>query len=105
MTFKIKRGDLEPPLEISCTRDGTSVDLTNADSVHVVLAHSVSGETPVRREASGTADGKVVMAWQAEDTDVVGIINVEVEVTWPGGRPETFPDDDYLAVEVVPDLG
>jgi hypothetical protein len=45
------------------------------------------------------------MDWQAPDTAVPGDLYVEVEVTWPGSKPQTFPPDDYEVVEVMQDLG
>lgn len=101
---QIKRGDLEPELEIALTRDGAPVDLTPAQSVNVVMLPRARGAA-VRRIATGGATGVVKMPWVAGDTDAPGLIDLEVEVTWPVDRPETFPEDGYLTVEVVPDLG
>src|SRR3954452_10697560 len=99
--FKIKRGDLEPPLEIDCTRDGQPVDLTGAETVHVILRPRAFGATSLRRAATGDADGLVTMPWQSGDTAVVGLMDGEVEAAWVTGRPETFPGESYFQVEVV----
>lgn len=101
MTLEIKRGDTLPPLTITLTDDG-AVDLTAAQSIRVIGTRA--GVEVFDRTATGDAAGVVVMDFQTGDTDTVGRILVEVEVTWDDGV-QTFPPDTYLAVDVTPDLG
>ena len=98
----MKRGDTRPALTITCL-DGTSpVDLTNAIQVRVI--GSRRGTQIFDTTTTGTAEGVVVRAWEPEDTDETGVINVEVEVTWADTTVQTFPAERYLTVEVKPDL-
>lgn len=101
--ISLKRGDLEPPLEILCTDDEVPVDLSLAASIRVIGARS--GIKVIDQSASGSSAGVVLYNWQAGDTDLEGVIDLEVEVTWAGNRKQTFPANSYLSVRIIPDLG
>lgn len=85
-------GDLEPDLEVELSSTDDDVDVSTATSVRILGKRR--GELIFDRPPSDTevVDGKsvVTMVWQAGDTDEVGQIQIEVEVTWPGVRPQTF---------------
>lgn len=107
MTYRIKQHDLEPPLVIDVS--GSAGDLTGVESWKVI---GKRGTTVVFTDTSpdhvvGTPPTSAVIThtWQPGETDVPGVINIEVEATWPGGRPQTFPADSYNIVNVIPDLG
>lgn len=105
MTDKIKRGDLLPAWQATLTDAGSPVDLSAATSIRV-LGHR-DGALVISRTIAGpySTVGVVTMPWEAADTAAVGTIQFEVEVTWPGSRPQTFPPDDYLPTRVYQDLG
>lgn len=102
-TLSLKQHDTRPGLMITCTDSGQPVDLTQATSVKVI--GSLEGLVLFSEATTGTAEGVVTRAWTVQDTGTAGTILVEVEATWPGGAVQTFPADDYLRVEVMPDLG
>lgn len=108
MVLYVKRGDLEPSVSAVLDDAGTLVDLTAATSVRFVMTSS-TGVVKVNRamtKGNQTTDpGLVTMAWQTADTDTAGTYRGEVEVTWPGSRPQTFPGDGYLNILILPDLG
>lgn len=107
-TMTIKRGDLLPALTITLTDgvdangDPVPVDLTPATTVRVI--GFLDNSLLFNRGVTGNAQGVVTMPWQAGDTDVAGDIYLEVEVTWPGSLPQTFPPDGYEVVHVMQDL-
>lgn len=109
MTDKIKRGDLLPQWRATLfdgdPKPGNEVDLSPATAV--VIIGVLDGVRIIDRRAATTfnASGEVTMDWQAADTDTPGVIAFEVEVMWPGGKPQTFPVDDYLFTTVYEDLG
>lgn len=122
--FKIKQHDLETPLRIRLTDtdpdDPTEqrqipVDLTAAVKVTVIGQHQADLNSHFEHEVTGSgADGVVVMPWSVGDTDVAGVIDVEVQVDWPGTppRPQTFPNGSsklnpsgYMTVIIQEDLG
>lgn len=97
------RGDLKPDLSITLTDAGLPQPLTDALSAKVTAVQG--GSTLFSRPAtiSDTDMGLVVMEWLPGDTDQVGVVKVEVEVMWPGNKPQTFRPDDV--VTIVADYG
>lgn len=107
--MRIKRGDLLPALTATLTDTiagvVTPVNLTTATSIRVIGRRESATVNLFDRAVTGGADGKVTMAWQAGDTSVSGRIYIEVEVMWPGSKPQTFPPSSQLVVRVEDDLG
>lgn len=95
--MKMYRNDLKPDLELTLTDGTTPVDLTVATSVRVIGIKD--GVILINRTVTGTAEGVVTMQWQAADTAKVGRIEVEVEVTWPGSKPQTFRPASAVDIE------
>lgn len=86
------------------------VDLTVATGVRFLLRSRSSASTPLIAAAATKEDqvanaGWVHYDWQTGDTASPGLYFAEVEVTWPGGKTQTFPADGYGTVSVVSDLG
>ena len=101
--LEIKRGDLMPPLTGIITDNGDPVNGTTAVLARVIAWRD--GALLFRRPVTIGADGTWTMPWVEGDTDQVGDLLIEVEVTWPGTRPQTFPGDGYETVRVHQDLG
>lgn len=101
--LEMKQHDLLPAVTITLTDGATPVDLTGAASIKVIAARY--GVPAFTRAVTGSDVGVIVMPWQVGDTAVAGSIDLEVEVTWPGAKPQTFPARGYLRVEILPDLG
>lgn len=98
---KIRRGNLAPPLEITVTDDGVPIDLTEATSVTV--AGVMDGEKIIDRPATSVTElGIVTLDFLPADTLNPGIIVLEVEIMWPGNKPQAVPVTGRLIVE--PDL-
>ncbi|QNN52490.1 hypothetical protein [Nocardioides mesophilus] len=105
MTDNIKRGDLLPPWQATLTDAGAPIDLTTASSVKVLFLKPGDSVATSRAATSADAAGVVKMDWLPGDTDVVGDLVAEVEVTWPGSKPQTFPPGDYLVTRIYQDMG
>lgn len=90
--MRMGTGDLEPDLEVTLY----GVDATAAESIRV-LGRRADNDIIFDRVPTTTTlvgdDTKVTMAWQVGDTDEKGRIQIEVEVTWPMARPQTFRPD------------
>jgi hypothetical protein len=107
-TPNIKKGSLLPSFTCDLTSGGAVVDLTPATQpVHVILWRN----NVLLRDASVTitaptelSNGVVTMPWQAGDVDTVADLYVEVVVTWPGAKPQKFPDEGWMVVHVTRDL-
>lgn len=106
MTYRIKQHDLEPPLVIDVS--GSAGDLNGVESWKVIgkrgSTEVFSDDAPEKVVNSPTS-ATITHNWVDGETDTTGVINIEVEATWPGGRPQTFPPDSYNIVNVMPDLG
>lgn len=108
-TVYLKAGDLAPKLELTLTdgRSGTAVDLTTAESVTLVMTDR-SGTIVVDHldmDVIDAAAGEIERDWLAGETDTPGVYRAEVEVTWPGPKPQTFPAQGHLTVAIEGDLG
>lgn len=109
MTLEMKRGDLEPDLVLTAT------DAANVADLSGVMSWRVLGKFRGQLVVDGPPDAVVVStdkhsatltrAWQTGETAFVGEMHIEVEAMWPGGRPQTFPAEDYEAVRFNADLG
>jgi hypothetical protein len=107
VTYRIKQHDLEPPLIIDVT--GSAGDLDGVESWKVigklgddVVFTDTAPEVEVTASKTGAA---VTHKWADGETDTAGLLHVEIEATWPGGRPQTFPPAGTVAVRIEPDLG
>lgn len=102
MTDMIKRGDLLPEWSVTLTDDKVPIDLTTAASIRVIGTRA--GVVVIDQTVTGNASGVITMPWPAGSTDVAGLIQFEVEVTWPGAKPQTFPPSGYLSTRINQDL-
>lgn len=109
MTLTMKRGDLEPEMIITVEDMTGNADLAQVTAWRVIgrLNGTViidSPPTTVEVDAVNSSVAVLTRAWVAGDTDIAGVIQVEVEAAWPGGRPQTFPSGSYGRVIILPDL-
>lgn len=102
----IKQNDLEPDLEVAVTKaSGSVVDFT--DALSAILRFRKPDGTIVLRSAviaSPASGGRLQVAWQAGDTNQVGIYRGEFIVTWPAAEPQTFPSEGYFYWDVTPPI-
>lgn len=85
-----------------------------SDSAVDILGGSVRfhmravGSTTVKVDAAAVVtdaeNGAVKYEWATGDTDTVGQYQAEFEVTYAGGKIETFPNNSYILVQVVDDI-
>jgi threonine synthase len=104
--FTIKAHDRLPSIQASLLSAGVPVDLTTATSVKFILKLE-NGSTPKVNAAAvvvTAGSGIVRYDWAATDTDTPGSYLAEWEVTWAGGKKQTFPTLTYHTVDVLADL-
>lgn len=120
-TFRIKQHDLKPSLQVVLLSDmpqqdpglppqSNPVNLTQATAARLLMSSrrtglKVSGAMTIADQSVVANLGLVTYDWQAGDTDTVGQFDAEIEVTWPTGKPQTFPANQYFTVDVQKDLG
>lgn len=102
--FYLKRGDTSPSLTYAL--DPATVDLTGA-TVRFNM-RLTGGATKVNRAAAvivtPTGTPTVRYNWQAADVDTAGFYEAEFEVTYSGGAVETFPNSDFIRVQITGDI-
>ena len=106
MTFYIKQNDTGPAM-LATLQDasGNAINLVGA-SVRFHM-RSVMGGNPVVDAAATVvtaASGIVRYNWLSADTNTIGSYQAEFEVTYADASVETFPNDSYIAVEIIDDI-
>lgn len=106
MAFFIKQNDTSPFMTASLKdASGSAVDIQGA-SVRFHM-RSVGSTTVKVDDAAVITDGEngaVKYEWSSGDTDTVGQFQAEFEVTYAGGKIETFPNNSYILVQVIDDI-
>lgn len=102
----IKRGDTRNCIKaILKDSAGSPVDLTGCE----VKFHMAPLCRPaiVSRGAhiEDAAAGEVWVVWAPGETDTTGVYRAEFEVVYEDGRRETFPNDGYISIQILKDLG
>lgn len=110
-TYTIKRRDTAPIIQdILLDSTGTAVNLTSAtvkfhmtswDGVTVVVA--AGSVTGWNGGALGN-NGQVEYAPASGDVANAGVFKAEWEVTFAGGKIETWPNDGWAVVDITGDL-
>ena len=105
----MKQGDLEPDLIIDIT--GPGGDLNDVASWRVIgrlrgqaLPLFVDSNPGVVVDPTDATKAAVTHTWVSGETATAGVLLLEVEATWPGGRPQTFPTTGFSMVRIGDDL-
>jgi hypothetical protein len=104
-TFKIKRFDRLPPLDVQLVSDVGPVNLTSASSV-TFLMRDVDKNVVINAPMTvlDPATGTVRYLWNLGDTAEIGSYKAEIEVLWAEGKPQTFPASSYFRVKIYEDI-
>ena len=104
--FIIKRNDLSRSLK-SYLRASPASNFTGA-----TVVFNMSTKDGTKKITRGTAslgndaDGDfATYDWQAGDTDTLGDYEGEFEVILASGKPETYPNDNFIDILITKDLG
>ena len=103
----IKRNDTRP-LEMKLTANKQPVNVEGAEIVfHMRPKVAGYGKTITDKPVAilDGVKGHVQVEWEPEDVEVSGVHRAEFEAQFADGTIETFPNDDYLDVEILSDLG
>ena len=105
-SFNIKQNDTSPTLSVVLAdSDGTAIDLTGA-SVQFKMRAVNSSTLKVNASASITnaSNGAVSYTFSSSNTDTSGLFQGEFQVTFSGGAIETFPNAEYISINILDDL-
>lgn len=103
--FFIKQGNTLPAYVVALKdNSGASVNLTGC-SVKFHMSNYTAGS--VINSAATIVDavnGLVSYAWLGSDTTTAGDFSTEWKVTFPSGAQQTFPQNGYNVVTILPDI-
>ena len=106
MAFFIKQNDTSPALQV-ILKDGTDT-VVNLTATSVRFHMRPIGSSAVKIDAPATISnaqgGIVYYQWTTGDTDTIGSFECEFEVTYTGGEIETFPNNQFIDVEITDDI-
>jgi hypothetical protein len=105
--FYIKQNDTRPALVANLTdADGGAVSLTGA-TVKFYMRVEPAGATKIGDGSATVLDadaGQVSYAWIAADTDTADDFEGEFEVTFAGGKVQTYPGRNWILIHIVDDI-
>lgn len=107
--FEIKAHDRLPAFRVQLQNesDESPVDLTNATGIEFIMVTDPTRTIVINAIAVMEApltQGIVRYDWASVDTAAPGKFLGEWEVTWTGGKKQTFPTGSYHTIEVLADL-
>lgn len=109
--FNIKRHDTAPPLRVVLA-DGNAEPLNLSDVTILKFfmrdQNATDGTNKINGAIASIEDattGKVRYDWVVGDTNVSSLFEGEWELTKADGSVETIPNDGYLAIAIIDDLG
>lgn len=104
--FTIKSHDQLPSIQATFSTAQGPVDLSSATSVKFIMKAGVGGTIVVNAPAVivTPASGVVRYDWLTADTATPGDYTAEWQVTWAGGKQQTFPTLTYHTVTILADL-
>jgi hypothetical protein len=107
MIFYVKQNDTSPAM-LAKLQDGEENTINLAGtSVRFHMRKNGAKENVVDAPAVviSAPDGLVRYNWVGSDTAEVGSYLAEFEVTYTDSTVETFPNDKYIRVEIIDDIG
>ena len=105
MTFTIKQNDTRKPLKVELSDYNGLVDLTGCTVRFLMTTHNYKLIIDQKAEIRDAINGQVWHVFGFGDTNQPGVFRGEFEVTFPDFKKETFPEDDYILININKDLG
>lgn len=95
----IKRGDTGFGVKGTLSNTDGCVDLTDASVLFLF------GQHEIKAEITDALNGEVLVFFNKIHTEKVGNYSAEFEVQFKDGRVETFPNNTYIRISIINDLG
>lgn len=104
MAITIKRNDTRDAIKATLSNESGPVDLTGA-TVRFLMSKGSTVKVDRQAEIQDAVNGVVWMVFDQGDTDETGTFKAEFEVTFSDARIETFPNDSFILINIINDLG
>jgi len=95
----LKQNDTGIGILSTLSNENGPVDLLGATVLFYMGEHAISPT------AQDEINGVLLVTFNSIHTVVTGLFKAEFEVKFSDGRVETFPNDGYLQVNIIKDLG
>lgn len=93
----IKQGDTRNAIATFLMKNGEPVDLAGCTVLFYMPTKIIGGYVQI-------INNQVVYPVEESMVDEPGIFNAEFKVFYPDGRQETFPNEDYIKINIIRDL-
>lgn len=95
----LKQGDTGIGIKATLTSSFGRVDLAGANVLFLF------GDQQIQCNVVNKFQRDVTVTFLSSHTAKIGDYKAEFEVSYPNGRVETFPNDGYIKVRILKDLG
>jgi hypothetical protein len=104
--FSLKAHDLLPSITATLVDADQAPVNVSSSTVSFIMAQATNRIVAVNADAVivDGPNGIVRYDWDPADTAAVGEFVAEWQVTFPGGKKQTFPSAGYNTVSIVADL-
>ncbi len=106
--LEIKRNDRRPYFRFQLLNGGVPVPgLTGAELIQFLMRLKGSAVPKVNAAAIWLNASQAIgeYRWAAVDTQDAGEYEAEIELRWPNGDKETWPNNHYYPVTIYEDVG
>jgi hypothetical protein len=104
VTITIKRNDTRDAIKATLSNESGPVNLDGA-TVRFLMSRRGVNKIDRQSQIQDAAAGIVWVTFEIGDTDETGLFQAEFEVTFSDGRIETFPNDGFILIDIINDLG
>lgn len=97
--IQIKQRDTGIGLVANLSNDGGALNLSGASVIFMFSRHRINANV------LNSDTGRVMVVLNEVHTSNAGVFNAEFRVTFEDGRIETFPNDGYMKINIMSNLG
>lgn len=102
----IKRGDTRTCIKaILQGPDKLPINLTGAHVFFHAAMHGCPPKISRAVDIMNAVSGEVWVVWVPGETDIDGNYRCEFEVVFSDGKRETYPNNGYIDLQIIKDLG
>lgn len=97
--YRIKRNDTGVGMKIQLLNNGSPVDLSGC------VPWFLFDDKQITATVVNSKEGEILVVFDKYHTVRSGNFKAEIEVLYPDGRLETFPNNSYIRLSIIDDVG